>query len=324
MGIFRRIFKFIKRIAIYFLIFSLIGSIIYSVRIFRRANIKTNFSAIIDSDTGNGVDNMYAIARVLADPGFDLTGLTSVQWNYYPEAISGTGEIGYELNKTLLKLFEKEHIPNFKGGEEMVSYLNYSAPPRNEAAEFIIRKAHEIPKKKKLNIIALGALTNIALAIRMDSTIAPKLRVYTSIMDYNPTTKVWNKNEHNTRNDLDALDILLNSDGLEMHIMPASSSKTLVFGSSEINDLMKSKGPQWDFLIKQWNEKFPDKKELIMLDVALIEGILHNDFVKEEQAITPPENKRKPVFTYTWINKEFMGIDYWKTIKKFISDNRNN
>ena len=84
---------------------------------------------------------------------------------------------------------------------------------------------------------------------------------------------------------------------------------------------MRHRGQQWDFLINRWQEKSPDKKELIISDVALIEAILKPSFVKEEQTITPPENKSRKVYVYTLINKEFMKIDYWKAIKKYISDN---
>jgi inosine-uridine nucleoside N-ribohydrolase len=317
MSILSNIYRYIKRAAIFFLIFATIGSIIYTIRVFRAGSKKSNFSAIIDSDSGNGVDDLFAIARALADPGFEVIGLTSVQWNHYPSAVEGTAGMSQELNDTLLKLFSRENIPHPRGGEEMVGYWNQPAAQRSEAAEFIITKAHEVTKGGKLNIIALGALTNLASAVLLDSTIVPKLKVYTLAMHYDPATKVWNKNEINVRNDLDALDILLNTDGLEMHIMPASSAKTLVLNTAETFELMKSKGPQWDFLLGKWSEKSSNKKDLTMLDVALIEAILNPDFVKEEQAITPPENKRKPVFIYTRINKEFMRIDYWKTIKNY-------
>jgi hypothetical protein len=39
---------------------------------------------------------------------------------------------------------------------------------------------------------------------------------------YEPSRRVWNKNEWNTKNDLDAMDILLDTKGLELHVMPAT------------------------------------------------------------------------------------------------------
>jgi purine nucleosidase len=320
MGFLTKIGKFIKRAAIIFVVVATLGSIIYTIRLLRKGSNKPTFSAIIDADTGNGIDNIFAIARALSDPGFEIIGLTSVQWNHYPGSLDNTARMSHEMNDTLLYLFSKLNIPHYQGSEATVGNWIRPAPQRSEASDFIIKKAHEVPKNLKLNIIALGPLTNIASAVLMDSTIIPQIRIYTLSMLYDPATKVWNKNEFNVRNDLDAMDILLNSDGLEMHILPVSSSKSLGFGEIEIFDLMRFKGPQWDFLLEKWNEKSKREKELIMSDVALIEASLNSEYTKEEQGIPPPENVRKPVYIYTWINREFMKIDYWKVIKKYMSD----
>ena len=311
----------IKRAIIIFLIFLLIVSVIYVVIVVRAGSRVSKFSAIIDSDAGNGVSDLLAISRVLADPGFEVIGLTSAQWNQHPEAAENTVDLSQNLGDTLLKLFRRENIPHPRGGEKMIGYFNEPITQGSEAAEFIVKKAHEGSKDKKLNIITLGPMTNLATAILMDSTIIPNLRVYSLAMDYDPKTNVWNKNEFNVRNDLDALDLILNTDKLEMHIMPASISKELVFGEDETVDLMKHKGVPWDFLIDRWQEKSKGGKELIVSDVALIEAILKPDFVKEEQTNTPPENRNRRVYVYTLIKKEFMKIDYWKAIKKYISDN---
>jgi inosine-uridine nucleoside N-ribohydrolase len=202
----------------------------------------------------------------------------------------------------------------------MISYPDESITHYSEAAEFIVKKAHEASKDKKLNIITLGPMSNLAAAILIDSTIVPNLRVYSLAMYYDPKTNVWNKNEFNVRNDLDALDLILNTDNLDLHIMPASIAKELVFSEDDFFDLMKHKGEPWDFLVDRWQEKSRGKKQLIVSDVALIEAIIRPDFVKEEQTNTPPENRNRHVYVYTLMKKEFMNIDYWKAIKKYISD----
>lgn len=203
----------------------------------------------------------------------------------------------------------------------MLSYGNEEKIIPSEASEFIVRKAHEASKEKKLNIITLGAMTNLATAILTDSTIVPKLRVYSLAMQYDKATKVWNKNELNIRSDLDAFDLVLNTDNLEIHIMPVSTSKELILDKDEIVDQMKNRGEPWDFLAGRALEKFPERREVVISDVALIEAILKPDYAKEEQTNTPPENKSRKVFVYTSINKEFMKIDFWKAVKRYISDN---
>jgi purine nucleosidase len=310
-----------KRGIIFFFTFLLVASAIYVLIIVRERSKGPIFSAIIDADTGNGISDLLAISRAIADPGFEVIGLMSVQWNQYPDATGKTVELSQDLNDTLLRLFRREFILHPKGGEEMLRYGNEATLFPSEASEFIVKKAHEASRDRKLNIITLGAMTNLATAILTDSTIIPNLRVYSLAMQYDQATKVWNKNEFNIRNDLDALDLVLNTDKLEMHIMPVSTSGVLILGEDEIVDQMKNNGEPWDYLADQWLEKYHGRKEVKIPDVALIEAILKPDYAAEEQTNTPPENKSRKVFVYTSINKEFMKIDFWKAVKRYISEN---
>src|SRR4030043_666167 len=112
MSFFRNILRKIKKIAIYFLIIATISSIIYTIGVYRARQKKIAFSAIIDADSGNGVSDLFAIARALADPKFEVIGLTSTQWNQHPAAVGTTVGLSQELNDTLLKLFGREFIPH--------------------------------------------------------------------------------------------------------------------------------------------------------------------------------------------------------------------
>jgi purine nucleosidase len=320
MSFFSNVKRYIKKIAVYFLIISTIGSIIYTYSKYRAKKKKIEFSAIIDTDSGNGVSDLFAIARALADPKVEVIGLTSTQWNQNQIVTGSTVGLSQKMNDTLLKLFGREDIPRLRGAEKMVN--NWEAPvfDYSAAAEFIVKKANEASENKKLNIITLGALTNLASAILIDSTIIPKIRVYSSVMLYNAETKVWNKNEFNARNDLDALDLILNTRNLEIHIMPISCSRAFELDESETTDIMGNKGAQWDFLINNRKEKSFINTGPENWNIALIEAILKPDDLKEMQATTPPENLNRQVYVYTWINKEIMKIDYNGIIKKYISN----
>jgi purine nucleosidase len=317
----RRVIWKIRRMVIILLILSLVASVVYLVIIIRERSKVKIFSAIIDADTGNGISDLFAISRALADPAFEVIGLTSVQWDLHPEAIGETVDLSQALNDTLLKLFKKEDIPHPKGGEKMLGYGNEPVFRPSGASEFIVKKANETSDGKKLNIITLGPMTNLAIAILSDSAIIPKLRIYSLAMHYDPSRKVWNKNEFNIRNDLDALDLVLNTANLEMHIMPLSSSHELVLSQDETVDHLQNKGEPWSFIIDRWPGKSPGREEVSIPDVALVEAVLKPDYAKEEQTNTPPENKNRQIFVFTSINKEFMKIDFWKAIKKFISHN---
>jgi purine nucleosidase len=320
MSFFSNVLWKIKKVIIFLLALVAVAGIIYLVVIFRERSKLGKFSAIIDADTGNGITDLLAISRAVADPEFRVIGLTSAQWNQNPESIIETVYLSQNLNDTLLKLFRREDIPHHTGGEKMLNNLAEPMAVPSEASEFIVRKANEASGDKKLNIITLGSLTNVATAILTDSTIIPRIRIYSLAMQYDPETKVWNKNEFNVRNDLDALDMILNTEKLEIHIMPRSVSRELILGLEEAADHMNNNGEPWDFIADRWVEMFPDRNRFIISDVALIEAFVRPDYIKEEQTNTPPENTSRKIFVYTSINKEFMKIDFWKTIKKYISD----
>ena len=322
MSFFSKVKYYIKRIAIIFLVLTTISSIIYTVRLYKRKQKKVEFSAIIDADPANGVSDLYVIARALADPKLGVVGLISSQGILYPGYEGSTLSLSQSINDTLLTLFNMENIPHPRGAENMFMYMGKNDNAYSDAAEFIVRKAHETNSGQKLNIIALGPLTNIAAAINLDSTITEKLSVYSSVMQYDVDAKIWNKNEFNARNDLDALDLLLNAKDLEMHIMPVSVSNQFIPDAMETSDIMKYKGPQWDFLVNTWAKTASLGFDRDDWNVALIEAILKPDEMKETLTTVPPENTRRQVYVYTWINPGTMKIDFHGIIKTYISDHK--
>jgi purine nucleosidase len=308
----------LRRALIIVLVLALVSAIVYFVLKARERYKGPSFSAIIDSDTGNGISEIFAISRALADPGFKIVGLTSAQWNQNPQGISETVYFSHALNDSLLIHFKKGNIPHPSGGESMIGFGDDIVVTPSEASEFIVKSANAATTENKLNVITLGSLTNLAAAILTDSLIVPKLRVYSLAMRYDPATKVWNKNELNSRNDLDALDLVLNTKNLEIHFMPVSITKDLFLEEDEIIDNLKGRGEPWDFIFNRYLDKFSGEDQYKIPDVALIEAIKGSNYAKEEVVSTPPENTQRQIYVYTSLNKEFMKIDFWKVINKSI------
>ncbi|MCF8379665.1 MAG: nucleoside hydrolase [Bacteroidales bacterium] len=315
---FKNLKRSVKRAIIFLLVIGIISTIVITAtnlfgdKLIRSKTIKV----LIDSDSGNEIDDLFAITRALIAPELEVVGLTSAHWEFHPEAGDSSLEVSQYLNEKLLRLSNKSDIPHPRGSSGMLRYWSDPVPNPSKAAEFMIAKAKEMPGRTKLNIVTLGAVTNVASAILMDPEIIPKIRVYSMALHYDTKTRVWNKNEFNVRNDLDAMDVLLNTEGLEMHIMTATTSKNYVFTLEETRKSFYGKGQVWEFLLEKWEEKFPDHQTWIMWDVALIEAILNPDFVKSEQILTPPENLQRTVNVYTAINKEMMLADFWAVALK--------
>jgi purine nucleosidase len=309
--------RLLKRIIIALLVIFAAYMIVSNIAFFQGLTGSYSNLVIIDTDSGNEMDDLFAVVRALIDPGMVVSGLLSSQWNFHEDAQDSSVMISQEINEKILKLLHQTHIPHPVGSSEMIRFSEKSQPQPSEAAEYIITMAKGLPPGEKLKVITLGAVTNLASAILMDSSIIPKLDCYVMGMKYDYLNRVWNKNEFNTRNDLDAMDILLNTKNLELTIMTAITSSGLRFNKQETFNKLSSKGDIWNYLLERWDKKFPGYNEWIMWDVAIIEAILNPKLAKTIEVFTPPENTRRKIRVYTSIRVDAMLKDYWQAVEKY-------
>lgn len=139
-------------------------------------------------DTDPGVDDAFAIYLALKSPAFQLLGLTTVFGN-------GPVEQCTDNALRLLQSFGASHVPVARGcatplfhaplpfadfvhgknglGDVDLPSFNQS-PVNHHAAEFIIKKAYEY--EGELCICAIAPLSNLALALQWDPSIAYKIK----------------------------------------------------------------------------------------------------------------------------------------------------
>ena len=326
MGLFSRFKRGFKKLIILLLILGAIAVGVITFTTFGGSKLfaKKGISVIIDTDSGNGIDDLVAVSRAIIAPEIEVIGVTSTQWSLSPEAGDSSVKTSQQINELLLANFGlADSIPHPMGASEMLWYFGDPVPKPSPAAEFIIDKTKSLKRGRKIDIVALGAMTNIASAVMMNPDIASKIRVYCLAMQYDPKSRIWNKNEFNTRSDLNAMDYLLNNPDIEMHIMTATTSEVFRVSKTDTEELMKGKGAAWDFILSRWEQEFPDSSECDMRDVTLIEAMIDPELVKEIPALTPPENKQRSVNVFTYLNKELMLADYESAVMKNIRKHRN-
>lgn len=266
---------------------------------------------IIDADTANEIDDLYAIVRALHEPSFDVAGLSSAQWHTRLSPANSV-EHSQRLNDDILRLTNRQTIPAPMGAEMIMGQPWGGDEPRDTpAARLMIREALAATTGK-LSIVSIGAVTNVASALKLAPQIVPKVCCYSMAAHYDSATGVWNKDEFNVRNDLNAFNYLLNLEGLELHIMPANVCKKLVFDQSDTLARLAGKGGVWDYLAARWLSHSPQSTAWIMWDLALVEALARPDLAKEGLFKTPPENRRRDVHVYTDIDGEAMKQDFWR------------
>ncbi|MFI5131435.1 MAG: nucleoside hydrolase [Chitinophagales bacterium] len=281
----------------------------------------------LDTDTGNEMDDLYAIVRLLKDTTVEISGISSAhfnnadllafeKWNGYHTKDLHTVTESQRLNELLLQALNLMGIPHPIGADRQIGRAWGQQDPRpSPAATAIITAARNLRPGEKLDVLTLGALTNIATAVMMAPEIVSRIRCYSLGAKYNSKTKVWDKSEFNIRNDLNAFDYLLNLEGFEFVIMPLQTAFPLQFNRDKTYDHLDETIPVEKILEDRWKEQNPGDTTRVMWDLALVEAYLQPAFSTIGAALTPPENKKRKIRVFTGINKEKLYADFWQVLK---------
>jgi len=216
---------------------------------------------IIDTDAGNEIDDQFALAYLLLSLKFDSDTLS----------VKNLGD-SHQLSAITLAPYKHSYI--YKNERDRATLMRHSrneveavcdlcgfdsknfifdgslgyidkgsADMQNAAADKIIEIAKK--GKEKTIIIAIGAITNIALAITKDPSIAQMLDVIW--LGTNQTT-YYSVKEFNFKQDKKALKIVAESMA-DLTIVPAWSVASHLYVSNEIGELyLKGKGELGNYL----------------------------------------------------------------------------
>ncbi len=289
-----------------------------------RTPFKAPLPLIIDADTANEVDDLFAVAIGLLAPELNIVGVTSAQWHTSPQAVPDTVGASQAFNEEILQLMDKQSVPHLLGANHPMVKPHRAQP--SDAARFIIEQAKAMSEGEKLHVAILGPATNLASAIVMAPEIIPRIVANYLGFWHNPETKTWSKREFNTNNDPNAVDALINTPGLDFRVMTASTSQHLVFRKSVVDAHLKGKGGLGDYLVNRW-ETFDrywqtddkEKTKWIMWDIALILALAYPDMATQKRAQSPHDNRMRLIDVYTEIDAARMETQYWKLMDAFIS-----
>jgi inosine-uridine nucleoside N-ribohydrolase len=282
----------------------------------------------LDADTGNEIDDLYAIAYLVKSTEINLIGISSAhfnnadlnvfeKWNAYDAATLKPFEESQRLNEEILDALDRKDILHPLGADRQIGRAWGQQDPRDsQAAQAIITAARSMKETEKLDILTLGAMTNMATALILAPDILPKIRLYSLGSWYNPATKAWNKSEFNIRCDLNAFDYLLNLEGLDFTIMTTTTSFALKFDRDETYAALDESIEIEKILADRWRIQNPQDKTRIMWDLALVEAYLHPEWSKIAEVQSPPENLQRLVKVYISIDAEKMKKEFWRIIKE--------
>ena len=279
---------------------------------------------ILDADTANEIDDLYAIAYLFAEDGIQWEGLNSAQWYHYKSGDSTVYQ-SQKLNEELLTLAGRMDLPHPLGADTIMGEPWGGYQPRNSpAAQFIIEQARQLDSSgggdagaKKLVVMCIGASTNLASAIALAPDIKEKIVAYVLGFQYDTTGHFWNKDEFNIRRDLNAANYLLNAEGLELHVMPTTTAIQYTWPRDSTFARLDRSGPIGQYLKRRWETNATNDAERVMWDVAALQSFLNPGQATEMEVDTPPENTPRKVWVYTDIDEEAMQRDFWDRLTTY-------
>ena len=210
-------------------------------------------------DTDPGIDDSLAILLALASPEISLEGLSVVHGN------SSTQQ-GTINALSVLELAKASHIPVYQGcdlplvqpsllapethGEQGIGYAKLSAPlgqPKvQKGSDYLIEKIMSSPGE--ITLVAIGPLTNIALAIRQEPCIVENVKevfIMGGAIRYEGNTTPLA--EFNTYVDPHAAHIVYHS-GMPITLTPLDVTYQCVFLKDDMNRLLKIDSPITKFI----------------------------------------------------------------------------
>lgn len=268
---------------------------------------------ILDADTGNEVDDFFALARALIEPSWEITCLNAAQWQSSQWAVPNTMENSHRLNQSILSELEMD-IKTRRGGTNRM--FDWGDMAQHSAATYeIIRQANDLPTGEKLTIVALGALTNLGSAIYIDPSIATKIKLYWLGTTYDFEKGILKRQDFNCMMDQQALEFILMSE-VEMHVMPVNIALDLTFTSDEIKaNFTKNNGLSM-LLMDRWYEHIDGGRKMrVVWDLALIQAILFPEWTKQTTIVSSKDNGQRKIHYYSAIDASKMKTEFFRKLK---------
>ena len=193
---------------------------------------------ILDTDAACEADDPFAIVHALLSPKLLVQGIVAEHCNE-----EGSMQRSYEEIMTILHAMEME-VPVFKGQPGKMAEDEVPS----EAVEFIRNEALR-EDTHPLYVLCQGAITNVALALKLYPEIKDKMRVIW-IGTHGEAPRKAPFREFNAGNDLEAANLVLTS-GVDLWLVPSLVYGTIHIGIAEIERRIKPCGAIGEHLYQQ-------------------------------------------------------------------------
>lgn len=273
-------------------------------------------NVILDTDTCNECDDQFALAYMLKTQEiFNVEAITVAPYSHKEKnetVINGQEKSYNEILKICkwLKFDTKNRV--FKGAK---NYIDNGYEEDNDAVNKIIEIAL---KNNRTYIMAIGAMTNIGLAIKKEPKIIDKIEIiwlggHSLLQD--------NNLEFNFRQDITAVKIVFESK-VKLTIIPCKNvASNLITSVYELNYHLKDKNELCNYLINRYcNDGYhgiQDRRDRrVIWDISVIAYMVNKDWFASKQ-ISCPNVKEDTSYELTTTNHKITMINDIQVNKVF-------
>ncbi|XP_009366647.2 uridine nucleosidase 1 isoform X2 [Pyrus x bretschneideri] len=272
-----------------------------------RANHLKREKLIIDTDPG--IDDTMAILMAFQSPELEILGFTTIFGNVTTEDATRNALLLCEIaGHPGLPVAEGSPEP-LKGGSPRVADFIHGSdgmgnlhlpPPKTKkieknAAEFLVDTISEYPGE--VSILALGPLTNLALAIKRDSSFAKKVKrvvvlggSFFALGNVNPAA------EANIYGDPEAADVVFTS-GANITVVGINITTQVKFTDDDLLQLRQSKGKHTQFICdsckfyRDWHVKSDGVYGIFLHDPVSFVALVRPDLFTYKKGVVRVETQ---------------------------------
>ncbi|XP_062194717.1 probable uridine nucleosidase 2 [Phragmites australis] len=260
-------------------------------------------------DTDPGIDDSVAIMMAFQSPGVQVLGLTTIFGNCTTECATrnalilcekaGHPEVPVAEGSPEPLKGGKPHVADFVHGSDGLGNIDLPDPTSKKveqsAAEFLVDKVSQFPGE--VSVLALGPLTNVALAIKRDSSFVSKVKrivvlggAFFSAGNATPSA------EANIHSDPEAADIVFTS-GADIYVVGLNITTQVSFTDDDLLELRNSKGKHAQFLCdickfyRDWHVKSYGVPVVFLHDPVSFAALVHPEYFTFKKGVVRVETQ---------------------------------
>lgn len=260
-------------------------------------------------DTDPGIDDSMTILMAFQTPEIEILGLTTIFGNVSTEDATRNALLLCEIaGRSGLPVAQGSDEPLKRGKPRIADFIhgsdglgNISLPPpkgkkiEKGAAEFLVDKVSEFPNE--VSILALGPLTNLALAIKRDSSFASKVKrivvlggAFFASGNVNPAA------EANIYGDPEAADIVFTC-GADILVVGINITTQVCLKDSDLLELRNSKGRYAQLLCdmcqfyRDWHVKSDGVYGIFLHDPVCFAALVRPDLFSFKKGVVRVETQ---------------------------------